>query len=161
MSNIRLGISINPGVLIDEGSVATNPVGSQSLDILLNPFYAMEQDIVSVFADDGIEYFAAIRKIIFEASIKVNDVLTPARQSHLMLSAQEAFRMKREYVTCVAIYKFGNIFNRDYLKSVKKSKFLADVKVSLEIEKDPSLIKQIAADAYDCINRKGKIERMQ
>lgn len=132
-------------------SVPLNPTGSESLDILLSPFYTLEQDVIAVFADDGREYFNTLRKIIFEASMKVDDILTAERQAHLQLSQQEAFRMKREYVTCVAIYKFGRIFYRDYLKSVKKSKFLADVKVSLEIEKEPGLIQSIAADAAECI----------
>lgn len=151
MSNIKLNISINPGILVDADALPLSPDGSSNIDMLLSPFYTMEQDVIAVFADNGDEYFSSIRKIIFEASMKVDDILTAERRSYLQLSTQQAFRMKREYVTCMAIYKFGRIFYRDYLKSVKKSKFLADVKVSLEIEKEPGLIQSIAADAAECI----------
>jgi len=36
------------------------------------------------------------------------------------------------------------------MRSIKKSKFFGDVKVSLDIEKDPTFIMQISNDAKEC-----------
>ena len=148
MSNIHLDISLTG--LLDPSSDPIVTVASGSFDILLSPFYAMEQDVTCVYADNATEYYPKIRKLIFESSIKVDQLLTPARITALCLTAEQAFMLKRNYVICRAAYEFGKSFYRDYLKAVKKTKFLGDLKVSLEIEKEPSLIARISDDAREC-----------
>lgn len=152
--NIQVQISLNSGVLQNtDGQDISFPSNNFSYDIFLDPFYATEYDILGVFLEeDGYEpYIPRIRKIIFEGSIRVHNILTEAKRKQLGLSVQEAFLIKRQYVICYAIYNFSKIFYRDYLKSVKKSKFLADVKVSLEVEKEPGLIGNIGEDAKKCM----------
>lgn len=157
MSNIQFSVTINPGVLQDTSSGAVDPTGEAIFNILLNPFYAMEQDILVVFIDEHASYLETVRAIIFDSSIYIDDILTLTIQKSLGLTDEQAFRVKRHYVICKSVFMFGKIFFRDYLKSVKKSKFLADIKVSLEIEKEPALIQQLSKDAKDCVD---EIENM-
>ena len=146
--NVRIESGLT--ALLDNQGAPLSVVERGVFDIFLSPFYAMEQDVVFIYAEEGEEYYQKVRHIIFEASMRADHLLTPQRISSFGLSKQESFMLKRNYTICKAVYEFGKIFNRDYLQSVKKSKFLGDVKVSLDIEKDPTLIKQIADDAKHC-----------
>jgi hypothetical protein len=148
MTNIRIDIGLTG--LLDTTSNPITVSSTGSFDILLSPFYATEQDIIGPYADEVGEYTTSIRRHIFEASIKVDQILTTQRVQYLGLTDQELFMLKRNYVICWAVYQFGKVFYRDYLKSIKKSKFLGDFKVSLEVEKEPSLIQRIADDAKEC-----------
>lgn len=150
MSNIKLTIGINPGHLLDTDGQELAASGEASFNIFLNPFYCMEQDVANVFMDDFSTYVDKLRKMIFEGSIEVDTILTQSNIDSMGLTPEQAFMLKREYVICKSVYKFGRIFHRDYMSKVKKSKFLADVKVSLEVENDPSMIKSIISDAKDC-----------
>lgn len=152
MSNINIKVSINSGILLDTEGNPINPADQLELNIMLSPFYAMEQDVLGIFIDEHAPYLETVRKIIFESSIKIDDILTTELQSSLELTDQQAFRIKREYVICNSVFVFAKIFYRDYLRSVKKSKFLADIKVSLEIEREPKLIEDLQRDAKECVD---------
>jgi hypothetical protein len=149
MSNINLTVGVSG--LLDTNSNPITVLNQGSFNILLSPFYAMEQDVLGVFLEEQDNYISGIRKTIFEGSIRVDGFLNPTVQESLQLSDEEAFRLKREYVICFSVYNFSKVFYRDYLTSIKKSKFLADLKVSMEIERDPQFIKMISHDAKDCM----------
>lgn len=148
--NINTSISINDGVLDTSGNPITLS-GTISVDMLLSPFYATEKDILSIIMDEPSgEYINQVREIIFNSSVMVDDKITPSMISEFGLSSDQIFRLKRQYVICLSAYEFAKGFYRDYLRAIKKSKFLGDVKVSLDVEKDPSFIMQISADAKEC-----------
>ena len=148
--NINTTISISTGVLDTDGN-EISLAGSASVDMLLNPFYATENDILSIVMDEpSQEYSTRIREIIFNSSVMADDKITASMIIESGMTTVQAFRIKRQYVICLSAYEFSKAFYRDYLRSIKKSKFLGDVKVSLDIEKDPSFIMQISADAKEC-----------
>ncbi len=150
--NINLTVSINPAVLAYQDSSPMGAIPATNYNLFVSPFYAMETDILAVFMEDQSQYLDQVAKLIFEQSMKIDDKLTTKIVSDLGLSDQEAFRLKREYVICSAVYKFGRVFHKDYTKAVKKSKFLADLKVSLEIEKDPTMLLSLLHDAKECMD---------
>jgi len=148
--NIRELISINNGLLDMDG----NPIvikGVIKYDILLSPFYCTERDILTIGMEepsaDSIEY---VRELIFNSSIIANDTFNTVVLGGMGLQKEEEFRLKRQYVICLVSYQFYKDFYKDYMRSIKKSKFLGDVKVSLDIERDPTFIMQISNDAKEC-----------
>jgi len=149
--NINLSVSINPNTLqyTDDIFIVDDTV--KDYNLFISPFYAIESDILSIFMEDETAYLTQVSKLIFEQSIKIDDKLTTRIIADLGLSPQEAFRLKREYVICSAVYKFGRVFHKDFIKSVKKSKFLADLKVSLDIEKDTGMLTSLLNDAKNCM----------
>lgn len=148
--NINLEIGIN---LSEINNPTGDPIGtavvSQSFDLLLSPMYATERDVLRIFMEDDDIYKALATEIIFEASMKA-DSLFDGISALEGMTPQQIVMYKREYTVCYSVYMFSLSFFKDYLKSVKKSKFLSDVKVTLDIEKDPSLIKAITHDAKEC-----------
>lgn len=146
--NIRIEVGL-AGLTDPDGNPVV--VGNTGVfDMFLSPFYAMEQDVMGVFGDEMDRYFDQIRSMIFENSIKADLLLNAGAIANSGMSAQEVFLLKRQYVICKTVYSFGKIFHRDYMRSVKKSKFLADVKVSLEIERDPGMLARLFNDAREC-----------
>ena len=146
--NINMQISFKD--LLDPNSDPLIAVGDFEENMFLDPFYATEFDIMTPFGEEVGTYRNTIRSIIFDCSIHAMMIFTPERVSYLQLTTEQAFMFKRQFVICSAIYKFADIFFKDYLKSINKSKFLADFKVSLSVEKDPSLVSKILADAKEC-----------
>jgi hypothetical protein len=149
--NINVAISINTGTPM---YLDATPVGSDQFNynILLKPFYAMESDILTVFMEEYDKYINTVSKIIFEQSIKIDDKLTQAIVGSLGMTPQELFRLKRQYVICSSVYRFGRVFHKDFITSVSKSKFLADLKVSVEIQKDPRMLEALLQDAKHCMD---------
>lgn len=118
-------------------------------NLLLLPLYALPVDITDVFLEDPSPYLQPLYKILLEGSIEADTQLGFSGYINMRfgVSPQIQFLIKRNYVIAYATYRFAEVFYRDYLKAVKKSKFLADVKVSLDIERDPDFINQLKADA--------------
>ena len=148
--NIRETISINDGLQ----DVYGNPIiieGFVYHDILLDPLYCTVRDILSIVMDEPSEkYIEYCRELIFNSSIRADDVFNTLVLKQMALSDEQEFRLKRQYVICLTSYQFYKDFYKDYMRAIKKSKFLGDVKVSLDVEKDPSFVMQIVADAKEC-----------
>ncbi|MDB4533396.1 hypothetical protein N9242_00890 [Vicingaceae bacterium] len=143
-------MSFNDGLLDIDGNPITI-VGTASHDLLLDPFYATERDILSIVMDEPTtKYIDMVREMIFNSSIMANDKITNTMLANNNIDAEQGFRLKRQYVICLTSYDFYKTFYRDYMKSIKKSKFLGDVKVSLDVEKDPSFIVNVFNDAKEC-----------
>ena len=144
--NINFALSFNSG-LRDTSGNEISLSGSLSEDILLTPFYATENDILLILMDEpSVAYHNRARELIFNNSVVVDDKLRLVAD----IESDRLFRLKRQYVMCLSIYQFCKIFYKDYMKSIKKSKFLGDVKVTLDVERDPSFIMQMANDAKEC-----------
>lgn len=144
--NINFELSFNSG-LRDTSGNEISLSGLLSEDILLTPFYATENDVLLILMEEPtIAYEHKVRELIFNNSIIIDDKLLGI----IDIPEDQLFRLKRQYVMCLSIYQFCKIFYQDYMKSVKKTKFLGDVKVSLDVEHDPSFIMQMANDAKEC-----------
>jgi len=148
--NIRQTVSFNDGLQ----DILGNPiqiVGAVYYDILLDPFYCTERDILSIVMEEPSDkYIEWVRELIFNASIRADDVFNTIILKSLELTEEQEFRLKRQYVICLVSYQFYKDFYKDFMKSIKKTKFLGDVKVSLDVEKDPSFIMQVSDDAKEC-----------
>ena len=152
--NIKFSIRLQNDVLkdTDGNSIVFDKSESYySTPMMLSPLYALPTDINDVFIEEPGIYESVLYKILFEGSMKIDTYLTSRVISCLGLSAEDAFYIKRSFTICYATYQFAKVFYRDYLKSIKKSKFLADVKISLEVEKDPDLITAVQNDAKKCM----------
>lgn len=142
--NIKLGTGIKT---VDQKNISSGQ--SFSVNLGLDPLYATTEDVLERFVDEETHKYSEIaKKFIFEASQKADMLFSKAKLSGA--STEEIYYLKREYSICYAIYKFAKVFNRDFLTSVKKQKFVADVKVSIDIAKDPSSIREIGKDAESC-----------
>lgn len=153
--NIKINIRLQDEVLqTEDDEIIIFNKGSNffSGSILLNPLYALPSDISDLFLEDGFgPYEQILYRICFEGSLEADRLLSSSRASFWRLDPQTIFYIKRKYVICYATYHFSKVFYRDYLKAVKKTKFLADLKVSLEIQKEPDLINQVQGDAKNCM----------
>lgn len=148
--NIQLNISLNSG-LMDLGGNPVSIAGSICEDMFLTPFYATEHDVLSAIMDGpSSAYTKRVREIIFNSSLKAQETLSDATLKEWGITGPEAFKLRRQYTICMSVYEFSKGFYRDYLSAVKKSKFLGDVKVSLDISKDPTFIMQMSNDAKEC-----------
>lgn len=152
--NIKIAIRLQNNQLqdIDNKYLVFDKSNSYySTNLLLIPLYALPSDISDLFLDEPGIYENKLYQLIFEGSLEIDSYLSPALITSLGLTPEVVFYIKRHYVICYTTARFSKIFYKDYLKSVKKSKFLADVKVSLEIEREPELINNIQSDAKDCM----------
>lgn len=123
-----------------------------SQNMFLSPIYATVEDIYLKFFDEDPEenlnkYYFQIEEFIFNYSKEFNRIFPVL---DIPVSEEIKFMIKNEYVVCKTVYAFGSRFYKDYATSISKSKFLADLKVSLEISKDPGMIKGLLDDAKNC-----------
>jgi len=148
--NTRIRIKLNDSIKnTDGGSISFS--GEIVEDLFLAPLYARPEDVLPIYMDEPTAAMhSKALSIIFDTSILAKDKLSDSAFRKWNIDSAQAFRIRREFVICMSAYKFGKQFYRDYMKSIKKSKFFGDVKVSLDIEKDPGFIMQIMGDAKDC-----------
>lgn len=154
MSNLKLNIRLQDNILKtndDKFVIFDRSKSFITKNVLVAPLYALPNDIIDVFAEEVGDYENVLYRYLFEGSIEADQQIGPDFQNYFRLDSPTMFYIKRRYVIAYATWKFAQVFYRDYLKSVKKSKFLADVKVSLEIERDPDLIMQIMKDAKQAL----------
>ncbi len=120
-------------------------------NVLLTPFYATEEDVSSPLLLEPTAYVESIRRIIHTGSISIDNLIEMLRLN-INLTDKQLFILKRDYVICYGIYELGKQINLDYLKSQNKSKFLGDVKVSLEIQNDSKFLTMTLEDAKNCLD---------
>ncbi len=70
--NEKITITFLSGDLKDTSGEKVNILDVFEEDIMLKPFYATEDDIISVFMQDKVKYWDMTRKIIFNASVKAD-----------------------------------------------------------------------------------------
>jgi hypothetical protein len=152
MSNIQIEIKINNTLSNTEG----DPIvleGAIVENMLLNPFYATEKDVLNnIIEDPSNKQIIQVKEIIFNNSILADEQISSGMLKPLGLTDQEIFMLKRRFVICSSTWEFVKSVYSTYLSSIKKSKSLADMQVSLDIQNDPSIIKSIIEDAKKCKN---------
>lgn len=119
-------------------------------DTLLEPFYITEREVLSVFLEEYSDRFVkGAREIIFYSSIKANEILELKLQH---FDIEELKTIRRQLTLCLAIIGFGNKFNSDFIKSMSRSKTLADFTVSTTVANDSGFLNNIIKDAQICVN---------
>lgn len=119
-------------------------------DTLLEPFYITEREVLSVFLEEYSDRFVkGAREIIFYSSIKANEILELKLQH---FDIEELKTIRRQLTLCLAIIGFGNKFNSDFIKSMSRSKTLADFTVSTTVANDSGFLNNIIKDAQTCVN---------
>lgn len=120
------------------------------VDTLLEPFYITEREVLSVFLEEYSDRFVkGAREIIFYSSIKANEILELKLQH---FDIEELKTIRRQLTLCLAIIGFGNKFNSDFIKSMSRSKTLADFTVSTTVANDSGFLNNIIKDAQTCVN---------
>lgn len=120
------------------------------VDTLLEPFYITEREVLSVFLEEYSDRFVkGVREIIFYSSIKANEILELKLQH---FDIEELKTIRRQLTLCLAIIGFGNKFNSDFIKSMSRSKTLADFTVSTTVANDSGFLNNIIKDAQTCVN---------
>lgn len=128
----------------------TNETLTVVVDTLLEPFYITEREVLSVFLEKYSDRFVkGAREIIFYSSIKANEILELKLQH---FDIEELKTIRRQLTLCLAIIGFGNKFNSDFIKSMSRSKTLADFTVSTTVANDSGFLNNIIKDAQTCVN---------
>lgn len=128
----------------------TNETLTLVANTLLEPFYITEREVLSVFLEEYSDRFVkGVREIIFYSSIKANEILELKLQH---FDIEELKTIRRQLTLCLAIIGFGNKFNSDFIKSMSRSKTLADFTVSTTVANDSGFLNNIIKDAQTCVN---------
>lgn len=116
---------------------------------LLTPFYITERELLSVYLQEWSPRFeVSARELIFYASIRAEELL---KLKLKYIPDEEMFSLKRQLTLCIATIAFGNKFNSDFIKSMSRSKTLADFTVSTTVSNDTSFLSNIIKDAQACV----------
>lgn len=119
-------------------------------NILLSPFYVTEKELLSVYLTEYTdEQLKLAREVIFYNSIEADNLFRNVLES---LTPQEQFALKRRFTLCMSIISFGNKFNIDYVKSISRSKTLAEFSVSTSKTNDPYFVVNIIKEAKECVD---------
>ena len=148
MSNEHIKVNFFNLQLLDNTPANVNSV---ECDVMLNPMYSTELEVLSmIFLDgEGLAYYNQARSLIFSASIDIDNILTSYGMS-FNITDKQLFIIKRDYVNCYATYQLANMINTEATKSKSKSKFLGDVKVSFNYEQNPTYLDSLINDAKLC-----------
>lgn len=121
-----------------------------SADTLLTPFYVSERELLSTFLETYTDaQFNSAREIIFYSSMKADELIGCSLQSYPL---KELAIFRRNLTLCLATVSFGNKFNSDFIKSLSRSKSLAEFSVSTTATNDPQFVVNIIKDAKLCVD---------
>lgn len=140
-----MNINIKIKIPLKDGS------GSLKLleNLLLTPLYITENELLSVYLTKYTEdQFKAAREVAFYSSLKADEIIGNKIDS---FTNKEKFSLKRQLTLCLATIAFGNKFNTDYIKSLSRSKSLAEFSVSTSTSNDPQFVLNLIKDAQECV----------
>lgn len=121
-----------------------------TVDSLLSPFYVTEREVLSVYLETYSDRFiTGAREIIFYSSLKADDML---KLKFKTADYEDILLIKKQLTLCLAIIGFGNKFNSDFIKSMSRSKTLADFTVSTSVSNDTGFLTNIIKDAQACVD---------
>ena len=103
--NENIMVTLINGDLKDTSGAKVTITDQFSENILLDPYYCTEDDIISIFMQDKEKYWLMTKKIIFDSQVKVDFMFRKATFSKL--DEQEIFHLKRVYVICSSTYQFA------------------------------------------------------
>ncbi len=142
--DMNINIKIKIPLLAGESSL------SFSENLLLTPLYITERELLARYLTKYTEdQFDSAREIIFYNSLRADEMVGNKLDN---LSTKEQFSFKRKLTLCLSVIEFGNKFNTDYIKSLSRSKSLAEFSVSTSSTNDPQFVLNIIKEAKDCVS---------
>ena len=121
-------------------------------NIMLDPFYASIHDIELYFHEDvefTEKFIGKLNEIIFNKSIYIDNY---TKNKFSMLTKEDAYIIKREYVICAAAYEASKHIYINSLKSSTVRKQLGDFIVERQTGFDLSAVNRISDDAKNCMD---------
>lgn len=151
--NVNLKIKL-PLVSID------NPLDKKiySIDsyLLLNPFYALEEDVLNPFTEIEQKDISWVRKVLFNSSITVYR-LTKILEDLNYLNPEELALLRRDFTICLSVNEVGKQLYKDISAQISRSKTLGDFSVSTTKRNDLGLINKALSDSNNCIEEMKKL----
>lgn len=141
-TNLKLKLLITNGS--EQKTVKT------SVDLLLNPLYATESDVISVLSTVS-DNIPNIRKSLFNSSLTVMRLTSKIEKLNI-LSDTELFHLRHDFTVCLAINECAKTLNKDLINAQSRSKTLGDFVVSTSIKGDTTSLRAILDDSLNCIN---------
>lgn len=121
-----------------------------SATILLNPYYASEDEIISVFSDLTDEKLLLTRKLIFNNSILALNLTRTVEKLNILPSV-ELFALRRDLTICLTTNDLAKHLNKDLINANQRSKTLGDFAVSTSTRADNTVLKEVLANSSNCI----------
>lgn len=121
-----------------------------SAQLMLNPLYALESDVISPFTNIQDEHFPWIRQLLFNASLRVLR-LTKTIEKLPVMSSEDLFLLRRDFVICIVTNDMAKQMNKDLASQISRSKSLGDFSVSTSKRGDSAVLLQIIKDSSDCM----------
>ena len=118
--------------------------------LLLNPLYALEEDILGPFDTVKEEDLPWIRKVLFNASLTVYR-LTKRLEELKFIKPDDLILLRRDFTICLATNEIAKQMNKNNIASMSRAKTLGDFSVSTTNKGDPTFLLKIAADTDLCI----------
>lgn len=141
-------MNIQLGIKIPYKDLEKDPI-SIVVNTLLNPFYISETELLVVFFDEySNRLVESAREVIFLCSLRADDIINLKLK---LLTDKDILLIKRELTLCLAISMFGLRHNSDFIKSMSRSKTLADFTVSTTMANDSGFVNSIIKDAKKCV----------
>lgn len=144
---MNINLKMNIPLVNAEGEEQTIRLDSS---LFLTPFYCIEEDILHNFPEATEEDLPLIRRVIFNASLKVNR-LTSRVEDLKLLVPKALFALRRDYVICLATSEIAKKFNTNLVKARTQSKTLGDFSVSTSQTNDNTVLSKIFADSSQCV----------
>lgn len=124
--------------------------------LLLNPLYALEEDILSPFDNIQDKDIPWIRKVLFNSSLTVLR-LTKRLETLGLMSKDDLVLLRRDFTICLATNEVAKQVNKNNVSSASRSKTLGDFSVSTTNKSDSTFLLKIAADTDLCIAEMKKL----
>ena len=124
--------------------------------LLLNPLYALEEDILGPFDEVKEEDLPWIRKVLFNSSLTVYR-LTKKLEELKLIKSDDLILLRRDFTICLASNEIAKQMNKNNIASMSRAKSLGDFSVSTTNKNDPTFLLKIASDTALCIEEMKKL----
>lgn len=143
----------------------TNPLEKKlvlvTTQLLLNPIYALEEDVITPFTTLKEDQLPWVRKLLFDSSITVFRLTKTVEKLNIM-SREDLFSLRRDFVICMVTNEMAKQLYKDALSSISRSKSLGDFSVSTATKNDSVAISRIISDSSTCVSdMKSLVEAME
>ena len=119
--------------------------------LLLNPLYALEEDILNPFDDIEEKEFPWIRKVLFNSSLTVYR-LTKKLEEFKFIKEDDLILLRRDFTICLATNEIAKQMNKNNIASASRAKTLGDFSVATTNKNDPAFLLKIVSDSDACIS---------
>ncbi len=127
-----------------------------SAQLMLNPLYALESDVITPFSSINDEQLPWVRKLLFNASLTVYRLTKPLEKLPI-INKEDLFLLRRDFTICLVTNDIAKQMNKDLAASLSRSKTLGDFSVSTSKKGDSAILLRIIDDSSSCIEEMKKL----